>query len=195
MAQHTHLPAISFCCSLHKITISWTPYHQLRNHPIVCRGADYVDILLGGWLCFAWCTLYPMREIYLDEAKQLGKKSFRLQQKKFKFRPITFLPAHWHTKVWWKFHPCMYIPFNSIPTGCCHVIYVIQWEGWFFPVPVRIGLPMTIKRGKIFKFLNQCFERLQCWEKCLKITKPTCWINSCFAWDTFLRPKSCKTLI
>ena len=88
-----------------------------------------------------------MREIYLDEAKQLGKKSFRLQQKKFKFRPITFLPAHWHTKVWWKFHPCMYIPFVSIPTGCCHVIYVIQWEGWFCPVLVRIGLPMTIKRG------------------------------------------------
>ena len=32
-------------------------------------------------------------------------------------------------------------------------------------------------------------------EKCLEFTKPTCWINSCFAGDAFLRPKSCKTLI
>ena len=142
MAQHTHLPAISFCCSLHKITISWTPYHQLRSHPIVCRGADYVDILLGGWLCFAWCTLYPMREIYLDEAKQLGKKSFRLQQKKFKFRPITFLPAHWHTKVWWKFHPCTYL----LTLSYWLLTRDIQWEGWFRPVPVRIGL-LSIQCG------------------------------------------------
>ena len=48
---------------------------------------------------------------------------------------------------------------------------------------------------KLFKFLNQCFARLQCWKKCLEFTKPTCWINSCFAGDTFLRPKLCKTLI
>ena len=38
--------------------------------------------------------------------------------------------------------------------------------------------------SKIFKFLNQCFARLQCWKKCLKFTKPTCWINSCFTGDT-----------
>ena len=35
--------------------------------------------------------------------------------------------------------------------------------------------------------LKSVFTRLWCWEKCLKITKPTCWIYSCFAWDTFLR--------
>ena len=34
---------------------------------------------------------------------------------------------------------------------------------------------------KIFKFLNQCFARLQCWKKCLEITKPTFWINSYFS--------------
>ena len=48
---------------------------------------------------------------------------------------------------------------------------------------------------KIFKFLNQCFARLRCWKKCLRFTKPTCWINCYFAGDTFLKPKSCKTLI
>ena len=48
---------------------------------------------------------------------------------------------------------------------------------------------------KIFKFLNQCFTQLRCWKKCLTFTKPTCWIYSCFAGDTFLRLKSCKTLI
>ena len=49
--------------------------------------------------------------------------------------------------------------------------------------------------AKIFQFLNQCFVRLRFWKKCLKFMKPTCWINSCFAGDTFLRPKLCKTLI
>ena len=49
--------------------------------------------------------------------------------------------------------------------------------------------------SKIFKFLYQCFARLRCWKKCPGFTKPTCWINSCFAEDTFLKPKSCKTLI
>ena len=48
---------------------------------------------------------------------------------------------------------------------------------------------------KISKFLNQCFARLRWWKKCLEFTKPTCWINSCFVGDTFLRPKLCKTLI
>ena len=38
---------------------------------------------------------------------------------------------------------------------------------------------------KIFEFLNQCFEQLRCWKKCLEFTKPTCWVNSCFAGDTF----------
>ena len=51
------------------------------------------------------------------------------------------------------------------------------------------------KNDKILKFLNQCFAQLRCWKKCLKFTKPTCWINSCFAGDTFLKPNSCKTLI
>ena len=49
--------------------------------------------------------------------------------------------------------------------------------------------------SKIFKFLNQRFARLRCWKKCLEITRPTCGINSCLAGDTFLKPKSCKTLI
>ena len=48
---------------------------------------------------------------------------------------------------------------------------------------------------KMFEFLNQCFAQLWWWKKCFEFTKPTCWINSCFAGDTFLRPKSCKTLI
>ena len=52
----------------------------------------------------------------------------------------------------------------------------------------------SIFETKIFKFLNQCFAWLWHWKKCLKFTKPTCWINSCFSGDTFLRPKSCKTL-
>ena len=52
-----------------------------------------------------------------------------------------------------------------------------------------------IRCSKIFKFLNHCFARLQCWKKCLEFMKPTCWINGSFAGDTFLRPKSCKTLI
>ena len=47
----------------------------------------------------------------------------------------------------------------------------------------------------MFKFLYQCFARLRCWKKFLKFTKPTCWINSCFAGDTFLKLKACKTLI
>ena len=45
----------------------------------------------------------------------------------------------------------------------------------------------NFKIPKIFKFLNQCFARLRCLKKYLEITKPTCWINSCFAGDTFLR--------
>ena len=57
------------------------------------------------------------------------------------------------------------------------------------------GIQKNRKLTQIFKFLNQCFARLRCWKKCLEFTKPTCWIFSCFAGDTFLRPKSCKTLI
>ena len=65
---------------------------------------------------------------------------------------------------------------------------------------VQINSPSISKDSKgnpskIFKFLNQCFARLRCLKKCLKFTKPTCWINSCFAGETFLKPKSCKTLI
>ena len=42
-----------------------------------------------------------------------------------------------------------------------------------------------IMRTKLFKFLIQCFARLRFWKKRLKFTKPTCWINSCFAGDIF----------
>jgi hypothetical protein len=49
--------------------------------------------------------LYPMREIYLDEAKQLGEKSFRLQRKRFKSRPFSFL----NTTVQQKLCPSKYL--------------------------------------------------------------------------------------
>jgi hypothetical protein len=46
-----------------------------------------------------------MREIYLDEAKQLGEKSFRLQRKRFKSRPFSFL----NTTVQQKLCPSKYL--------------------------------------------------------------------------------------
>ena len=46
------------------------------------RGAAYaaVQCVRGGRDSTSWLCHHPMREIYLDEAKQLGEKTFRPQR-------------------------------------------------------------------------------------------------------------------
>ena len=76
-----------------------------------------------------------------------------------------------------------------------HDVFVLPPSGHLYAYPGKLLKFKAKPSAKIFKFLNQCFARLRCWKKCLKFTKPICWINSCFAGDSFLRPKSFKTLI